>query len=127
MEKMVLGGAVVTNGNHSSCDLVIENNVPILRQKDIMNDSEADTPCSKIYYVVQLMYIDDENLSIYQKTYWQLIKDVVSAAPSSLGFIDEISELILRAQYYQALKLVRKLIDYEQEVINRVTEPVPSL
>lgn len=117
----------MTNGNHSSCDLVIENNVPILRQKDIMSENEAVTPCSRIYYVIQLMYIDEDHLSAYQNTYWQLIKDVVNAAPSSLGLIDEISEHILKAQYYQALKLARKLIDYEQEVINRVAESIPSL
>ena len=124
---MIIGGAVVTNGNRSSCDLVIENNVPILRQKDIMSEIAAVTPCSRIYYVIQLMYIDEDNLSAYQNTYWQLVKDVVNAAPSSLSLIDEISEHILKAQYYQALKLARRLIDYEQEVISRVAESIPSL
>ena len=33
-----------------------------------------------------------------------------------LGLIDQISEHILSGRYYQALKLSRKLIDYEQEI-----------
>jgi flagellar biosynthesis regulator FlbT len=33
---------------------------------------------------------------------------------------NQISEEILGGRYYQALKLAQKLIDYEQEVINRV-------
>ncbi len=35
-EKMILGGAVITNGNSMGCHLVIENKVPILREKDIL-------------------------------------------------------------------------------------------
>ncbi len=42
-EKMIIGGAVLTNGSHSSCNLVIENKIPILRQKDIMSEAEADS------------------------------------------------------------------------------------
>jgi flagellar biosynthesis regulator FlbT len=32
--------------------------------------------------------------------------------------IDSISEHILQRQYYQALKLAKRLIDYEQEAIS---------
>jgi len=30
-EKMIVGGAVITNANIRNTDLIIENNVPILR------------------------------------------------------------------------------------------------
>ncbi len=66
------------------------------------------------------MYIDEENLDAHQKNYWKLVKDLVKAAPSSMFLIDQISEDILGGRYYQALKLSKKLIDYEQEVISRV-------
>ncbi len=121
---MILGGAVVTNANRTSCDLIIENNVPILRQKDIMTEAEADSPCGQIYLLIQLMYIDAENLLGYINTYWKLVQDVVQAAPSTAGLIDQISERVLNKQYYQALKLAKKLIEYEKEVISRVTECV---
>ena len=39
-ERMVIGGAVLTNANSASCDLVIENKTPILRQKDILSEEE---------------------------------------------------------------------------------------
>ena len=119
-EKMIIGGAVLTNPNNSSCDLVIENKVPILREKDIMNEVEADSPCRRIYFVIQLMYIDENNLLAYHNKYWNLVQDVVQAAPSMTGLIDAISEHILNRTYYQALKIAHQLIDYEQEVISRV-------
>ena len=118
-ERMIVGGAVITNGN-AKCDLLIENKVSILRQKDIMSEKDADSPCRKIYFTIQLMYMDEENLIEHQNTYWKLVQDIVKAAPSMLALIDQISEHILNNKYYQALKLARKLIDYEQEVIDRV-------
>ena len=118
-ERMIVGSAVITNGN-TKCDLLIENNVPILRQKDIMSEKEADSPGRRIYFAIQLMYVDEGNLIEHHNTYWKLVQDIVKAAPSMLGLIDEISENILSSSYYQALKLAGKLIDYEQEVIDRV-------
>ncbi len=118
-ERMIVGGAVITNGN-TRCDLLIENKVSILRQKDIMSEKDADSPCRKIYFTIQLMYIDEENLIEHHNTYWKLVQDIVKAAPSMLALIDQISEHIRNNKYYQALKLARKLIDYEQEVIDRV-------
>lgn len=126
-ERMILGGAVLTNGNPTSCDLVIENKTPILRQKDILTKEKADSPCRRIYYAVQLMYIDEHNLAAYHKVYWDLVKDLVGAAPSTLMLIDSISEHILQRQYYQALKLTKRLIEYEQETIARVSDSVESI
>lgn len=119
-EKMILSGAVITNGSDTGCQLIIENKVPILREKDILSENEADTPCRNLYFIIQLMYIDQEKQSIHQKNYWDLVNDIVKAAPSTVGLIDRINEEIVSGRFYQALKLSQKLIDYEQEVISRV-------
>ncbi|MCU0559501.1 MAG: flagellar biosynthesis repressor FlbT [Desulfobacterales bacterium] len=126
-ERMILGGAVVTNANATSCDLVIENKTPLLRQKEIMTEVQADSPCRRIYLSIQLMYIDEANLATYHKTYWDLVRDLTRAAPSTVGLIDAISEQIFRRSYYHALKLAKKLIDYEQEVIARVSGTAESV
>jgi flagellar protein FlbT len=115
-ERIILGGAVVTNGRSKS-ELIIENNVPILRQKDILSEKEANSPCRRIYFVIQLMYVDEENLVTHHNTYWKLVQGLISAAPSTIGPIDQISIHILAGRYYQALKLGKKLIDYEEEIL----------
>ena len=125
-ERLIVGGAVVTNGNTKS-DLLIENNVPILREKDILSEKDADSPCKRIYFVIQLMYVDEKNLAEHHTLYWKLVQDVIKAAPSMIPFIDQISEHILHNNYYQALKKAKKLIEYEQEVINRVRKPTASI
>lgn len=118
-ERIIIGGAVVRNGGARS-DFVIENSAPILREKDIMGLHDANSPCRRIYFAIQLMYVDEKNIEEHRTTYWQLVRDVTAAAPSTIGLIDQISEHILHDRYYQALKLTNKLIEYEQGVMNHV-------
>ena len=119
-ERVVIGGAVITNGTSGKCELIVENKAPVLREKDILGEKEADSPCRRIYFAIQLMYIDQENLALHSDTYWKNVEQVVQAAPSLSGRIDRISEHIVNGRYYQALKLAGKMIEYEQEVIRNV-------
>ena len=125
-ERIIIDGAVITNGNSSS-DLIIENNVPVLREKNIMSERDAYSPCRRIYFVIQLMYVDEQNLETYHDMYWDLVRDILEVAPSMLDFIDKISDHILNTDYYQALKLASTLIDYEEEVINLVPERIGNI
>lgn len=125
-EKFILGGAVIANGDAKST-FVLENDVPILREKDILTLQSADTPCKKIYFAIQLMYIDGKNLPEHHKIYWELVKDVAQAAPSTRALLQEISNDILNDRLYQALKQTKKLIEYEREVVNRVRTATRSL
>jgi flagellar biosynthesis repressor protein FlbT len=125
-ERLIIGGAVIANGS-ATTHLVVENNVPILRQKDIMALVDADTPCRRIYFAIQLMYVDGKDLQEQHRIYWELIKDVVEVAPSTEGLIAEISDFVLNKNYYQALKLTKKLMEYEQKAINHVRTADPSL
>ncbi|WP_319525227.1 flagellar biosynthesis repressor FlbT [uncultured Desulfosarcina sp.] len=118
-ERMIIGGAVITNGGQK-CNFIVENKVSILRDKDILSAEKANSPARRVYFAIQLMYIDSSNLKTHHKVYWELVKDFLEAAPSSLGLIDQISENILEGNYYQALKNCKKLITFEEEVIARV-------
>ncbi|HTF99748.1 MAG TPA: flagellar biosynthesis repressor FlbT [Nitrospirota bacterium] len=125
-ERLIIGGAVIRNGG-ARCELVVENNVPILREKDILREQDADTVCKKIYFIIQLMYIDAKNLVEHHRAYWEFVREVVKAAPSTLGLIDQISDNILNGKHYQALKHAQKLIEYEQEAIEHARGSVGSV
>ena len=56
-EKFVLNGAVLTNGDKRT-SLVIQNKACVLREKDIMQPSEATTPARRIYLPIMMMYLD---------------------------------------------------------------------
>lgn len=115
-EKIYIGGAVLTNGDNH-CEFSVLNSVTILREKDILTEETANSPCRRIYLTIQLMYMEGGALASYHERYWSQVKDLLEAAPSFTGVIHEISELILDENYYKALKLAKKLIVKETEVI----------
>jgi flagellar protein FlbT len=118
-ERIVVGTAVIRNGE-SRARLHIEGEAPILREKDILTPASADSPAKKIYLAVQLMYLSGD-LSAHHEFYFPLVQDFVRAAPSSLPLIAEINNRILAGDLYKALKAVRELIAYEQELIAHAT------
>lgn len=120
-EKIIIGGAVIQNGM-STCHLSIENNVPVLRQTDIITDAEATTPCRRIYLAVQLMYVEGEKRDGILPIYHDLVNELLRAAPSMKDLISQTSEYIVDGKYYQALKQAKKLITYEEELLRNVPE-----
>jgi flagellar biosynthesis repressor protein FlbT len=115
-ERLIVGGAVVRNGGKGTI-LFIENTIPILREKDILGEKDANTPCKRVYFTIQLMYIDETNVPGYRTAYSKLAGDILAAAPSTATFVEQINERLQADNYYQALKIARNLIDYEEELL----------
>ena len=114
-EKLLIGSAVITNDAQRT-RLHIAGDAPIMREKDVMKEEEANTPCKRIYFLIQCMYLA-RNPKIYHEKYFTMIKEIQDAAPStSLRFM-AINDKILDGSYYKALKEARDLIKYEQELI----------
>ena len=114
-ERIIVGTALITN-DETRTRLHIEGAAPILREKDIMREAEADTPCKKIYLAIQLMYLAPNPAEMHA-IYFKLVGDVQKAAPSTALRLATIGEFILNDQYYKALKEARNLIDYEKELL----------
>ena len=115
-ERILIGNVVLRNGE-TRTRFFIEGNAPILREKDIITEEAADTIGKKIYFTIQLMYIADD-MGKYQQNYIDLITKFTQAAPSSIAFVAEINNHILTGQMYKALKVARKLIEYEMELMS---------
>jgi flagellar protein FlbT len=115
-ERMILGECVITNHDQRT-RLLIEGQAPILREKDILTRERADTPAKRIYLAVQLMYICKDPRSCHD-AYFALVRDILAAAPSTWPYIESINNHILTGETYKALKHARKLIAYEQELLD---------
>jgi flagellar biosynthesis repressor protein FlbT len=115
-ERVILGDCVITNGDQRA-RFVIEGQVPVLREKDILTEHSADTPAKKIYLAVQLMYTSKEPRD-YHEFYFSLVRDVTRAAPSAWPHIESINNHILTGEMYKALKDAKKLIAYEEGLLN---------
>jgi len=112
-ERFILGDCVVTNQGQRT-RLLIEGKAAILREKDIMPLSRADTPAKRIYLVVQLMYTS-KRTEDHEALYRKLTREMLKALPGAKPFIDAINNRILTGNLYKALKETRKLIAYERD------------
>jgi flagellar protein FlbT len=117
-ERIIIGNCVITNTEQRARLLIDGENVPILREKDIMTPHAADTPAKLVYLAVQLMYISPDPKSSHS-TYFNLVRDIVTAVPSAWPIIEGINNNILRGDLYHALKEARKLVAYEKKLLDR--------
>jgi flagellar protein FlbT len=117
-ERIIIGNAVITNDNQRT-RLHIEGDAPILREKDVLREEDATSPCKRIYFIIQMMYLSNDPTEIYD-SYFTTVRDVQDAAPSTALLIADISSHILGGHYYKALREAKKLIDYEQELMANV-------
>jgi flagellar protein FlbT len=115
-ERILLGDCVVTNTGPRT-RLRIEGQVRILREKDIMTLSRADSLAKLIYLAVQFIYTS-KNPKEHHDLYFRLAAQFLKAAPSAKSIVDGINNLILTGDPYKALKEARRLIAYEKEHLN---------
>jgi flagellar protein FlbT len=115
-ERIIVGNCVITNTDQRARLLIEGDKVPILREKDILTPASADTPAKLVYLAVQLMYISP-NPQDNHGTYFNLVRDIVTAAPSAWPIIEGINNNILSGDLYQALKEARKLVTYEKKLL----------
>jgi flagellar protein FlbT len=124
-ERIIVGNCVITNTDQRARLLIDGENVPILRERDILTPETADTPAKLVYLAVQLMYISPDPQTQHG-TYFNLVRDIVTAVPSSWPIIEAINNNILNGDLYRALKDARKLIAYEEKLRDQYNAAHPE-
>ncbi|HWA20239.1 MAG TPA: flagellar biosynthesis repressor FlbT [Devosia sp.] len=114
-ERLIVGNCIITNSDQRT-RLFIDGKAPVLREKDILSAATADSPAKRIYFAVQLMYLDD-SVERLRRDYFALVTDLVRAAPSTTKIVDEINNEILTGHLYKALRAAKKLISYERDLL----------
>lgn len=114
-ERLIVGNCVITNSDQRT-RLFIDGKSPILREKDILTPTTANSPAKRVYLAVQLMYLED-NIETLRSDYFALVNDIVTAAPSCIPIVDEINNDILTGSLYKALKAAKRLIQHEQDIL----------
>jgi flagellar protein FlbT len=114
-ERIIIGQSVITN-SETRTTFLIDGEAPILREKDILTAETANTPVKRLYFCIQMMYLEND-IPKYQDLYMGFIKDLLEAVPSFRTSIETASTLILSGSLYNSLKEVRKLIKREEELL----------
>ena len=126
-EKFVLNGAVVQNGERRA-NLVLQNQASVLREKDIMQEADANTPAKRVYFPVMMMYLDAECAEDMYNEFVLKMTEFMSAIknPEMLSQCVAVSREVMAGNYYRALNTCRRLIEYEQGRLAHVTERIPT-
>jgi len=126
-EKFVLNGAVVQNGDRRGV-LVLQNKASVLREKDILQPEDVNTPARRIYFQVMLMYIDPSETDKYYDEFILRMSEFMDAIrnPEILSECVAISSCCLQREYYKALLSCRKLIAYEDMRLRNEPAGVPT-
>jgi flagellar protein FlbT len=126
-EKFVLNGAVVQNGDRRGV-LILQNKASVLREKDILQEEDATTPGRRIYFPVMMMYLDEAGAERYYDEFVRRLTEFMGVVrnPDILADCVSISKNCMSREYYKALMLCRKLIEYEDERLGNVASSVSA-
>jgi len=117
-EKVIVNGAVLRASGR--CDLSVENNVAILRGRDVMAPEEANTPARRLYFACMMAYIDPQNLGRHQEDILRLVAELMGAlaSPEAKSVCIGFAQNVAVGHFYQGLVACRWLIDYEAQLLS---------
>ena len=112
-ERLILGDVAIRNGARRT-EFIIETQTPVLRERDIIRESEADTPCKRLYVALEAAYLSSDPL-LAEGQFMELANQMIAAAPSTAPAVARIFECLLKGDYYRALKRAKPLLAFEAE------------
>lgn len=128
-EKILIGEAVITNDKQRT-RMHIAGDAPILREKDVMQEDEAVTPCQRIYFLLQCMYLARKP-ELYFDKFYKDANAIKAAAPSTAMFFLNITNFILKENFYKALKQAKELVAFERDLMGKadviMSDAAPSM
>ncbi len=120
-ERFVLNGAVVQNGDKRGV-LILQNKASVLREKDIMQAEDVNSPARRIYFPVMMMYLDEANADRFYDEFVRRMTEFMGAVrnPEVQADCVATSKHVLAREYYKALMMARKLVEYEESRLANV-------
>ena len=117
-EKFVVNGAVLINGDRAA-SFIVENQVTVLRDRDMLQAVDATTPAKRIYYAILMIYQGNEAARHYDTFVAEMsafMRDINDS--ETLNLCVAISRDVLVGHTYKALIKCHQLFDSEQPVEN---------
>jgi len=124
-ERVIINGAVIEGHPDNRTEIVVLNNAAVMRQKHILQESEADTPVKRLYFALQMLYLDEDARETYEPTYKKFHKDLVDtfSLPTIKTSLELIEAAASKQKYYDAMKVCRDLIKVEAELF-KIANPM---
>jgi len=92
----------------------------ILMEKDIISADKAKTPCEFLYFLIQLLYL--ENKKELRTKFIETYQDIYNASPSLREKLLEIKMYVDLNDFYKSLKLTKKILPAEKIILERAID-----
>lgn len=117
-EKIAVNGAVLTAGR-GGASIILQNEATLLRGRDILQEDDANTPARRIYFMIQLMYIDAENRDQHMKLYASYVNDLRAASgiKEVHDALDNVEIDVAAGNFYRAMKTCKAIMAVEAELL----------
>ena len=121
-ERILINGAVIENGPRRGRLNIITPKANILRLRDAIHPDHATTPVRRICYTMQLILSGDRKIQDVAPELLEGISTLSSAFSDTKihEILSETQAAILSEQPYQALRLMRSLLETEDMLLGRM-------
>lgn len=112
-EQMIVNGALLRSVGRT--ELCVENNVTVLRGREVMTPEDATTPARRLYYACMLAYIDPAGAGAHHDAIIGYLGGLIGALESheAKAACAAFARKVAIGDFYRALADCRALITYE--------------
>ena len=120
-EKVAINGAVIVNGDRRT-SFVLQNKARVLREGDIMQPGEADSPAKLIYLAVMMLYLEETPTTALKNEYEKRLNEFVDVVtdPKALEECAALAAHVANSDFYKALNVCCSLIEFEKTRLDYV-------
>ncbi len=115
----MVNGAVLVNGD-SRASIIIRNFAHIMREKDVLQEVDANTPTKRLYFLIQAMLMQPPPAAALMESYRRAHAELTSVVTSrdAAAAMADVEQLVDVGDYYKALVRLHPLIAYEAALLN---------
>ncbi|WP_342107779.1 flagellar biosynthesis repressor FlbT [Methylobacterium sp. SI9] len=116
-ERLIINGAAIRNGDRRS-SFIIETQCRFLRESESIFEEEADTPCKRLCFTLQVIHLTEDTAAA-RILFCTQASDIMDTLPGSAKHLIAINKLLASGDTYKAIKATRILIAHEADVLQQ--------
>lgn len=125
-EQIIVNGCAIRNTGRTHA-LHIESRADVIRGKDLLGPEEANTPVSRIYFLVQTALVSPPSREgLLPRIQSGLAELALVFGGTNLHHVFEAANLISQFDFYKALTHLRPLLRHERRLLGIIEGEGPE-
>ncbi|MEM9796271.1 MAG: flagellar biosynthesis repressor FlbT [Pseudomonadota bacterium] len=121
-DRIAINGAVIENAGRGARLRVLTPDTQLLRLRDAIDPTDAQTPVGRLAYAVQMIVVGEHDVEAALPAALSSTAQLRQAfvAPADRSMVEQIGGLLEERHFYQALRLLGQLRDREAALLGRL-------